>query len=67
MTAKDFFNKLQLFFEKAEEAITEMEARWFAFLVSAVVIIICKSVGLHGLATLIALIYIMYFVTFLLK
>lgn len=67
MTGKEFFSKLQSFFEKTEEAITEMEARWFVFLASVVAIIIVKALGLHGLGILIALIYIMYFVTFLLK
>jgi hypothetical protein len=66
VTGKDFFTKLQKIFDKIGESVTALESRWFIFLSTTVIIMLCKAVGLHGLATLIGILYVMYFVTFLL-
>jgi hypothetical protein len=66
MTGKEFFKKLQDLFDKIEDAVTELEARWFVFIAAVVVIMIAKALGLHGLSHLIGIMYVMYFVTFLL-
>ena len=66
MTGKDFFAKLQQIFDKIGRSVTSLESRWFVFFSTTIVIILCKAVGLHGLATLIGILYVMYFGTFLL-
>jgi hypothetical protein len=67
MTLKHFFNKLQDFFDCAQDALKDVETRWLVFIIAVVIMLIVKALGMHGLAIVIALIYIMYFVTFLLK
>jgi hypothetical protein len=67
MTLKQFFNKLQDFFDYTQDALRDVEARWLVFIIAVVIMLIVKALGMHGLATIIALIYVMYFVTFLLK
>lgn len=66
ISGKECFIKLQAIFEKIEEAVTGLEARWFVFIVTVLVIMLSKALGLHGLSHLLGIIYVMYFVTFLL-
>jgi hypothetical protein len=55
---------INLFFEWIKFELEAVELRWLWFLISVFFLIIFKSVGLSGLALLIALIYIMFYVTF---
>jgi hypothetical protein len=67
MELKKFFNRIQDFFDYMQDALRDVEARWLVFIVAVAIMLISKALGMHGLAIIIALIYIMYFVTFLLK
>lgn len=58
---------MQNFFDYMQDALRDVEARWLIFVIAVLVMLIAKALGMHGLAIVIALIYIMYFVTFLLK
>lgn len=58
---------MQNFFDYMQDALRDVEARWLIFVIAVLVMLVAKALGMHGLAIVIALIYIMYFVTFLLK
>jgi hypothetical protein len=63
MTAKDIGEKIQAGFDWARDVLRPVENRWLIFLVSVFVLILARGLGAHGLSTILALVYIMYFVT----
>ena len=63
MDLKTFSNKIQSAFDWASDGLEPLENRWFVFILTVGLMLLLKAGGAHGLALLIALIYIMYFVT----
>ena len=63
MDLKNFPNKIQSAFNWAGEALEPLENRWLVFIITVALMLLLKAGGAHGLVMLIALIYIMYFVT----
>ena len=60
---RNFGQRLQDLFDWAKDCLSAVENRWFVFLLSVAVLVILRALGAQGLSTLLALIYIMYFVT----
>ena len=63
MDLKKVSNKIQSAFDWASDALEPLENRWLVFMVTVGIMLLLKAGGAHGLVLLIALIYIMYFVT----
>ena len=63
MKAKDIGEKIQGAFNWICDALEPIENRWLVFMVSVFAILITKAAGAQGLSNLIALIYIMFWVT----
>jgi hypothetical protein len=63
MDLKSFFYKLQSAFDWAKEALEPLENRWLVFIITCILIILSKAAGAAGLSLLIALFYIMFFIT----
>ena len=56
--------RLQRFMAWLENIMRDTELRWLTLILSVFWILVFYAVGLSGLAQIIALVYIMYFVTF---
>ncbi len=63
MDIKNIVSKVQFGFDWLQDALEPIEHRWVVFLIACILIILFKAAGAPGLALLIALFYIMYFVT----
>lgn len=63
MKAVDIGRHVQDAFDWARTALQPVETRWLIFLVSVFSLLLARGLGAHGLSTIIALVYIMYFVT----
>jgi len=63
MTGRDIGNRIQHMFDWCQDCLRAVENRWLVFLVSVGVLMILRALGAQGLSTLLALVYIMYFVT----
>jgi len=63
MDIKNIVSKVQFGFDWLQDALAPIEHRWFVFLITCVLIILFQAAGAKGLALLVALFYIMYFVT----
>jgi hypothetical protein len=63
MTGHEIGRWIQSLFDWCQDSMRAVENRWLVFLVSVGVLIILRALGAQGLSTLLALIYIMYFVT----
>jgi hypothetical protein len=63
MTGRDIGNRIQRMFDWAQDCLSAVENRWLVFLISVFALIIMRALGAQGLSTLLALVYIMYFVT----
>ena len=63
MDLKSIVGKVQYGFDWLQGALAPIENRWMFFLIACFLIILFQAVGAKGLALLIALFYIMYFVT----
>lgn len=63
MDLKPFWQKIQSLFDHGESVFDGIEARWLVFLVTVFFIILFMAAGATGVAMLIALVYVMYFVT----
>ena len=63
MDLKSFLRKVQSMFDWIESLFDSIEVRWLVFLVTVFFIILFMAAGATGLAMLISLIYIMYFIT----
>ena len=64
MDLKSIAGKMQYGFDWLQDALAPIENRWMIFLVTCFLIILFQAAGAKGLALLIALFYIMYFITF---
>ena len=60
---RNFGQRIQALFDWAQDCVSAVENRWLIFLLSVGVLVIMRALGAQGLSTLLALIYIMYFVT----
>ena len=63
MDLKTFLRKVQSVFDWIESLFDSIEARWLIFLVTVFFIIMFMAAGATGMAMLISLVYVMYFVT----
>jgi len=63
MDLKKVSSKIQSACDWARDALEPLENRWFVFILTVGLMLLLKAGGAHGLALLVALIYIMYFVT----
>jgi hypothetical protein len=63
MDLKSIVGKVQYGFDWLQDALKPVETRWLVFISVIVMMLLFKAAGAHGFALLIALIYIMYFVT----
>jgi hypothetical protein len=63
MDLKNITSKVQFGFDWLQDALAPLESRWLIFLVACFLIILLQAAGAKGLALLISLFYIMYFVT----
>jgi hypothetical protein len=63
MTGRRIGERLQGIFDWCEQCLCSVETRWLVFLSAVVVLVAMRAIGAHGLSTLLALIYVMYFVT----
>ena len=60
---RNFGQRVQVLFDWAQDCLSAVENRWLIFLLSVAVLVILRALGAQGLSTLLALIYVMYFVT----
>jgi hypothetical protein len=60
---KAISRQIQSFLYRIEDMLAPIENRWLIFIIAVVFLILLKAVGLHGAATLVALVYIMFFLT----
>ena len=63
MDLKAISRQIQSFLYRIEDMLAPIENRWLIFIIAVVFLILLKSAGLHGAATLVALVYIMFFLT----
>jgi len=63
MKAIDIGRHVQGAFDWVRTALQPVETRWLIFVVSVFALLLARGLGAHGLSTIIALVYIMYFVT----
>ncbi len=63
MTGHEIGRRIQGLFDWCQDCLRAVENRWLVFLVSVGVLMILRALGAQGLSTIIALVYIMYFVT----
>jgi len=63
MTGRRIGEKIQGIFDWCQQCLCSVETRWLVFLSAVVVLVAMRAMGAHGLSTLLALIYVMYFVT----
>jgi hypothetical protein len=63
MKAIDVGRHVQDAFDWVRTALQPVETRWLIFVVSVFALLLARGLGAHGLSTIIALVYIMYFVT----
>jgi hypothetical protein len=63
MDLKSIVGKVQYGFDWLQDALEPIENRWLVFIGTIMLMLLFKAAGAHGLALLIALIYIMYFIT----
>lgn len=63
MDIKNIVGKIQSGFDWLQDALEPIENRWVIFLVACFLIILFQAAGAKGLALLVALFYIMYFIT----
>lgn len=64
MDLRKIVANINLFFEWLRFELEAVEVRWLWFLLTVFFIVIFKAVGLSGISLLLALIYIMFYVTF---
>ena len=55
---------LQTFFDFVGREIQHLETRWLILTITALIMLVLRALGAQGLADVVGLIYIMYFVTF---
>lgn len=55
---------LQNIFERMAQELESLENRWVVLIIAVIMMLGFRAIGLAGLADLLGMIYIMYFVTF---
>jgi len=60
---KDIGNKIQAVITWFTDMVEPIENRWFTLGVAVFAVLVTKAAGAHGLSNMIALIYIMFWVT----
>ena len=55
---------LQNIFERMAQELHSLENRWVVLIIAVIMMLGFRAIGLPGLADLLGMIYIMYFVTF---
>jgi len=63
MNTKYIISKIQSGFDWIKNSLEPIENRWLVFILTCFFMVLMQSVGANGLSLLIALFYIMYFVT----
>ena len=63
MTAKQIGSNIQAGFDWMRDLLEPIENRWLIFAICIMILIVMRALGAHGLSTLLALVYVMYFVT----
>jgi hypothetical protein len=63
MDLKSIVGKVQYGFDWLQDSLAPLENRWLIFIIAVGAMLLSKAGGAHGLALLVAMIYIMYFVT----
>jgi hypothetical protein len=63
MDLRSISEKIQYGFEWLKDSLEPIEHRWMVFIIAVIMIILFKAAGAAGMSLLIALVYIMYFVS----
>lgn len=63
MKGREVGAKIQVVFDWISDALSEVENRWLVFIAAVFVLFVMRALGAQGLSTILALVYIMYFVT----
>jgi hypothetical protein len=63
MKAKDIGIRIQSVFDWISELLSPVESRWITLSITVFMYLILRAAGAHGVAEIVALIYIMYWVT----
>ena len=63
MTGKAVGEKIQAMFDWLCDVLAAVENRWLVFIAAVLLFTLLRALAASGLATFLALIYIMYFVT----
>lgn len=64
MTARQIGKKIQWAFEWVQDLVQPIENRWIVMTTVVLLFLVMKALGVYGLADIITVIYIMYWVTF---
>lgn len=63
MTARELGRQVQGFFDSIRDFLEPIDNRWTVLAAAFLVILVCRGFGLASLSNLIAMFYVMYFVT----
>ena len=63
MTATQLGQRIQGLFDHLRDLLDPIDSRWMVLVGTFIVVLICRGLGLASLSNLVALFYIMYFVT----
>ena len=63
MKGREVGAKIQSAFDWIADALSEVENRWLVFIAAVLLLLVLRALGAQGLSTMLALVYIMYFVT----
>lgn len=63
MTGHDIGRRIQDLFDWCKDCLSAVENRWLVFVAAVMLFALLRALAASGLATFLALIYIMYFVT----
>jgi len=63
MKVRAIGQRVQSAFDWLRELLAPIENRWITLSMTVIVFLLLRAVGAHGVANIIALIYIMYWVT----
>ena len=63
MKAQDIGHRIQSVFDWLRDLLEPIENRWITLSITVFMYLILRAAGAHGVADIVALIYIMYWVT----
>ena len=63
MQARDIGDRIQSAFDFVRETLEPIENRWITLSITVFMYLILRAAGAHGVAEIVALVYIMYWVT----